>query len=234
MNHEALILKHFNKTLSKDEETVFSNLLETDADFKTLFNEHENMHVAFKLNEKQSLKNHLNNFDSNTHSVKKKLNQKIIVLATACCLLIGAFYFLNNSSSNIYDTYFDVYPNVLEPVVRGEQSTNSDAFMSYENENYSDAEAHFKEVLKKNVNPNIEFYYAMSLLNQDKFDDAQNVLEALKTKTHEFLPEVYWYSALIAVKNNDIKQAKKELDLLKLTNSDFKKEDIKSLLKVFE
>ncbi len=231
MQHEELILKYFNKTLTNNEEVLFSNLLNKDADFKTLFDEHKNMQLAFEINEKEKLKLHLQNLESSKKSVFKTiLNQKFIVFATACCLLIGGFYFINNSSSNLYDNYFEVYPNVLEPVVRGEMNIKSDAFIAYENQNYQVAENNFKLILETNPDDNIRFYYALTLLNQNKTKPAQKVLNSLKQKNHDFLPEIYWYSALIAVKNHDFKLALKELQALQGMNSTFKKEEIKKLI----
>ena len=233
MNHEELILKYFNKTLSKDEESRVSHLLEKDTSFKTLFEEHSNMHMAFKINEQENLTRYLKNIDiNNKHFSKKILTPKIIAFATACCLIISAFYFVNNTndSSNIYEDYFNSYPNVLEPVVRGETTVNNDAFIAYENKNYSKAETLFNNILKKEPNADIEFYYAMSLLNQNKTKEAQEVLNLLKSKKHEFIPEVYWYSALISIKNNDYELAKKEITALNLLDSNFKKTERIKLL----
>lgn len=230
MQYEELILKYFNKTLTNNEEVLFSNLLNKDADFKTLFDEHKNMQLAFEINEKENLKTLLNNIDTKEESSKNnKLNSKTIALLTACCLVIALLYF-NNYNNNIYDDYFEVYPNVLEPVVRGEMNIKSDAFIAYENQNYQVAENNFKLILETNPDDNIRFYYALTLLNQNKTKPAQKVLNSLKQKNHDFLPEIYWYSALIAVKNHDFKLALKELQALQGMNSTFKKEEIKKLI----
>ena len=235
MNHENLILKYFNKTLSKKEETLISNLLETDATFKVLFNEHENMHMAFKLNEKAHLKNRLKQLDPiEVLPIKKTLNKKLISLALACCLAVVAFYFFSNNTMS-YHNYFEVYPNVYQPVVRGSESKNNEAFIAYENKNYLKAENDFKAIIKvNNTDANIEFYYAMSLLNQNKFSEAKAVLNKLKNKNHNFKPETLWYAALISINNKDLELAKKELNTLLKLNSDFKKEETKQLLKRLE
>ena len=157
MQHEELILKYFNKTLTNKEEVLFSNLLKKDADFKTLFDEHKNMQLAFEINEKQNLKTLLNNLETKEESSKKNtLNSKTIALLTACCLVVGLFYFTNykNSASNIYDDYFEIYPNLLEPIVRGETTKNSEAFRAYENENYKEAENNFKFILESKTDYN--------------------------------------------------------------------------------
>jgi len=237
MNPEELITKYFNKTLSKAEENTFTSLLNTDAHFKALFEEHKNMQVAFKINEKAKLKEFLNTLETPKKPfIKTFLNQKTIVLAAACCLVLGVFYFFNSNNTplNIYDNYFEVYPNVLEPVVRGKTSTNSEAFKAYENKSYLKAEKLFETTLKLKPNSNIEFYYAMSLLNQDKLHEAQNVLNDIKLKTHDFEAEVFWYSALIAIKQNDFISAKKELHALNQLKSDFKKLESNRLLKRLE
>ncbi len=231
MKHEELILKYFNKTATEVEEREVALLLDTDTDFKAIFDEHKNMQMAYKINETEDLKAYLNTLDSESPSlIKRTLSHKIIVLATACCLIIGAFYFLNNSSSNLYTDYFDVYPNVLQPVVRGEVNTNNNAFNLYENKLYDEAEQQFKTLLNSKTDYNIEFYYAMSLLNQDKIEAATTVLNGLKSKTHDFKAEVFWYSALIQIKLEDFEKAKTELKALEALKSDFKSQETKILL----
>ena len=103
-------------------------------------------------------------------------------------------------------------------------------FRAYENENYKEAENNFKFILESKTDYNLEFYYAMALLNQNKIKSSDSILNILKNKTHDFVPEVYWYSALIAVSQEDFKNAKKDLKALQDINSNFKKEELKTLL----
>lgn len=235
MNPEELIIKYFNNTLSKEEEIQFTSLLDTDDDFKTLFEEHKDMQMAFKINEKDELKGLLNTIDAPKKSILKILFNKTSALAAACCLVFGVFYFANNSSSStIYETYFEEYPNVLEPVTRGKTTSNSEAFAAYENKYYLEAEKQFKEILNTAPNNNIEFYYAMSLLNQHKTQKAEKVLSELKLKECDFKAEVFWYKALIAVKNKNFETAKKEIKSMNILNTEFKKEERIKLLQLID
>ena len=109
-------------------------------------------------------------------------------------------------------------------------TTNSNAFNLYENKLYDEAEQQFKTLLNSKTDYNIEFYYAMSLLNQEKIEAATTVLNGLKSKTHDFKAEVFWYSALIQIKLEDFEKAKAELKALEALKSDFKSQETKILL----
>lgn len=233
MQHEELIQKYFNNTLTPNESKEVSKRLETNLEFKTLFNEYKDVQTVFKLNEKEILKDYLSSLDQKIIPFYKKLlKNKIILTTIASCLIIGIFYFKSrNTHSNLFETYYDSYPNVYQPIIRGnEVNENTEAFRAYENEDYLNAEQAFKIVLETNDDNNIRFYYAMSLLNQDKTTQAKHILETLKTQKHKFLAEVYWYNALIAIKDKNYLNAKSDLEVLKNLDSNFKTIEQKELL----
>ena len=72
MKHEELILKYFNKTATEVEEREVALLLDTDTDFKAIFDEHKNMQMAYKINETDDLKAYLNFIDSQNPSLMKR------------------------------------------------------------------------------------------------------------------------------------------------------------------
>lgn len=233
MEHEELIQHYFKKTLSKKDMDKVLQLKASDLEFETKFNDYEDVQNAFKLNEKAALRIFLNTIDQKSPSFYNKfINPKVIAIAIASCAIIGFFYFNSlNTPSNLYNSYYDSYPNVYQPIVRGDDANeNTTAFEAYENGKFLKAEKAFKTLSAQTNDDNLLFYYAMSLLNQNKLTEASQVLETLKTKNHEFLAEVYWYSALIDVKNNNYDKAIQNLNNVKKINKDFKNQDIEQLL----
>ncbi|WCO01988.1 hypothetical protein [Psychroserpens ponticola] len=233
MQHEELIQKYFNNTLTPDESKEVSKRLETNSEFQTLFNEYKDVQTAFQLNEKETLKDYLSTLDQKAIPFYKRLlTNKLLLTTIASCLIIGVFYFNSkNTFSDLFETYYDSYPNVYQPVIRGNEiNKNADAFKAYENEDYLNAEQAFKIALEANDDDNIRFYYVMSLLNQNKTIQAKHILDTLKTKEHNFLAEVYWYSALIAIKDKNDSEAIQNLNTVKKLNSNFKANEIIELL----
>ncbi len=238
MDKDELIVKYYRGTLTKSERLEFDSLMQTNEGFKTEVNDYQDIQQAFKLNEREDLKTFLNRIDKK-NTLKRPFStlftkSKLTLIATAACLILAFFYFLNNTQSNeeLYASFFEEYPNVLQPIIRGaDENINYNAFRAYENKDYRNAELAFENLIKIDKNPNLEFYYAMTLLNQNNFDKAKKVLNSLKAKKQDFLAETYWYCALIALKNNDLKLTRKELEKLHEVDSTFKKEKREALLK---
>ncbi len=67
----------------------------------------------------------------------------------------------------------------------------------------------------------------MTLLNQEKFDVA---LEQLKNiEDSNYTAEVYWYTALIHLKNENYKKAQSSLEQLKSLHSPYKEKEAELL-----
>ncbi|MGC6431969.1 MAG: hypothetical protein ACON5F_13065 [Jejuia sp.] len=236
MKSEKLIAKYVKGELTSEEQKEFDNLINTNPDFKLEVEEYRDIHQAFKIKESEDLKGYLKSIDETEKPPKTNKYGKLIAFLTAACLIIGAFFFLDRTPSpdEMYASHFEVYPNVLQPIVRGETATSSDAFRAYENKNYNDAEVAFQNLLKTNKDVNLEFYYAMTLLNQNKFDQAKAILYNLKSKQQDFLAETYWYSALVAIKQNNFISAKKDLETLTNIDPSFKQKDREALFQVIQ
>ncbi|BAO75183.1 hypothetical protein [Winogradskyella sp. PG-2] len=235
MTREELIQGYFKNTLSDSEVQSLKKRLKTDADFKAEFEDYENIHLAFIENEKKVLKERLKNLDNTGLTESKSwLQSSWLRYAAASIIVIGLCYtFLFQNSESMYETYFDVYPNVEQPVVRN-SSANNDGFLAYENANYQKAVIEFESLLESIDNPNIRFYYAMSLMNLGNINDAGKQLESLLATDFEYKAETLWYNALIYVKKDNIDLAIANLKTLDSSNSSFKSKERKLLLQKLE
>ncbi|MBC2843639.1 tetratricopeptide repeat protein [Winogradskyella flava] len=234
MNNEELIQDYIANRLSEKEKAKVERLLETNSGFKTAFESHKDIAVAFKVSEADKLKTYFKQLEDNPVNSTSLFNKfKYVYLAVASIIAIGFFYnsFNTVSGNELFNSNFEIYPNTYQPVTRSnESSANNDAFVAYEKNDFITAERDFETLLKTSENPNIRFYYALSLLNQSKFDLALKQFEILDGKEYDYIEESLWFSALIQVKKeNDIK-AKEKLNQLKILKSAFKSEERKLLL----
>ena len=231
MNNEQLIQRYITEQLNTEERAAFEQRIETDVDFKSEFESHWDIAMAFKISEAQNIKDQLKQLDKDEPQSKSLYSRlKYLYFAVASIFIIGIFYTIFNttSGSDVFHSNFEIYPNTYEPITRSNDvnETNS-PFVAYENRDFIKAEKGFQTRLKHSENSNIRFYYAMTLLNQEKFDVA---LEQLKNITDSnYTAEVYWYAALIHLKNENYKKAQSSLEQLKSLHSPYKKKEAELL-----
>jgi len=234
MNKEDLLKKYFRQSLSEDEEKEFTLLLESDDDFKALYEEYSNFNLAFKSHEAQELKAFLTSVDKQRDVKKITWYKSSTFYYLAAAILIIALclpFLLKPSASSLYNDFYEVYPNVEQPVVRGSEETNTyNAFKAYEASDYNLATKAFEALLQTDSNPNYKFYFAMSLLNDGKFDQALNTLTDLENLKFSYTDETLWYMSLILIKQEQPLKAISKLELLDKSGSPFKSEERKVLL----
>ncbi|WP_298512556.1 hypothetical protein [uncultured Kordia sp.] len=236
MNTEEFIQDYIANRLSDEDKARAEELLQTDTEFRELYESHLELTAAFKISNDKALKKRLQELDANTTTVStKKLNTGIIRrIAIAAIFIIGAFFAINQftAEGDVFDTYFEVCPNTYLPVTRGTatQDVQSEAFKVYESGDYQKAAKAFKDLLATKNNLNIRFYYAMSLLNQEKYDLALNELNSLAQHNFDYQVETFWYAALIHIKKEDNEAARGQLEKLQQLNPNYKSDEIKVIL----
>ena len=232
MDNSLLINRYFKNSLSDKEEILFNDLLEKDTVFQKAFEEHKSMQRAFEINEAERLKDKLKSIEIEKVKPLNSLRQKrwVYSIVASVLVIVGLSVYLNYFNTTLYDDYFEIYPNVYQPIVRGNTEQSTKAFMYYENQNYKKAQNEFEDLLKVESNPNIKFYYALTLLNSGQTDKANQEFEKLKNIEFEFQAEVYWYYALAELKLEKTDQAKRLLKTLKSKYPSYKTEDVEILL----
>lgn len=239
MDQEQLIQDYHASRLTKADQLMVEQLLETDLDFKSEFDDYTTISNAFKISEGKNLKKHLvqleNNLNPSTDKAFKK--NKLIYLAIAAGLIIGFFFKIydGQSGDRLFKSHIDIYPNTYQPITRSTETTDAtSAFQAYENNDFKTAALKFETILQSANNPNIQFYYAMSLIHQSKLNLALAELNALNKNSHDFKAESLWYAALIHIQKEDYKNGLRTLEELNTLNSPFKSEERKVLLQKLE
>ena len=219
MDHEELIEKYFAKSLSNDEKSLFDQLMQTNETFREQVVYEEEVQKAITLNERQALKEKLQSFETK----KPKRNYTIWYAAASFAVMLGIGYwtFSNQVDTNaVYEEYYQSYPNVVAPTVRGENSTDikSEAFYSYDSGDYTKALTLFSKLYDTEKEDYSLFYKSLSLMELKRYDEALTSFEQFDLqKNNGFTPYVKWYKALTLVK---LEQEEKALVLLQeLANS---------------
>lgn len=215
MENDELINKYFEQQLSDQEKVVFESLLQNDSVFAKEVAYQKNVKKAITLNEREALKQTLQSFETN----KKQNNiTQFWYIAIVFLLFFGGlvwFQLMQDSPEKLYQEYYQSYPNVVAPAVRGdkEQNIKSEAFYEYDSENYEKSLELFSKIYTDEALDYALFYQAMSLMELERHQEAIALFEKFETSYQTtFTPFVQWYKALSYLK---IKDKEKAISILK-------------------
>ena len=232
-NNEALFRKKILGLLSAEEERLFDLQFSDNSDFREQYFVYKEMMEVVIVAEKKALKQKLERLNQ---SKKKKL-KLWLPLAASFILLIGlASIFYSRDTNDLYDTYFDTYPNLILPTTRGGQENGGileKAFFNYDRRQFEEANRAFETYLQNNKDSRISFYQAMGLMNSRKLEEAKKILvsvEKSENESFEYMQETRWYLALLYMREGNKENALKLLETNKAKESDFKLEETDDLL----
>lgn len=204
MENEALIRKYFEYQLSEEEKMLFASLLQNDAAFAKEVEYQKNVKKAITLNEREALKQKLKSYEA-----KPKLSTAYWLSAAVVILFFGGltwFQLKPFSPEELYQEYYQSYPNVVAPTVRGDNEGNikSDAFYEYDSGNYEKSLTLFSKIYADEGVDYALFYKAMSLLELNRYKEAIASFDLIETTDNNaFTPFVKWYKALSYLKLNE-------------------------------
>lgn len=211
MDKELLLEKYFEKSLTEAEEIKFGKLLEDDADFAAAYAFEKNVRNALIRNEKAALKEKLQAFENEKPAKVKSLRW---YYAAACMVFLAGISLWitsqNESGAKLYDSYYQTYPNVIAPAVRGSQSDDiqSRAFDAYDNGDYQEAEQLFDEIYQDEQIDFALFYKGLAQLELEQYTKAEETFKQFDfSKNNSFTHYFKWYLALAELKTNDPKAA---------------------------
>jgi hypothetical protein len=225
-NDIPFIEKYLAGSLSKSEATQFQERL-TDIDFKNELQAHKTALLAVKSEGRKNLKAQFQQWDKNITSNKTQVEKEakpknnlwklLIGLLLVSLLGVSIYYFLNKEKpvvidKSLYAANFEAYPNVIAPLQKGapEEDAYKKAFQSYELKKYKEAE---NALAKLDQNDEaVQFYRALNFMANKNYAQASITLsKVIQNKNHRFLQPAQWYSALIAIQDQKMNQAKNML-----------------------
>lgn len=215
---------------------AFEQQLKEQLELAMAFETYQGLHLHLenkfgKENELAAFKQHLKGI-SKDHFKKEK--PKVMVfkpwyyaVAASVAVLIGLF-FVNKHSDPVFEDYNQ--PETAFFTERGEANTAlkmaQDAFNA---KKYKEAIPFFETILKTDNSAEIQYFYGMSLLEENQLAKAEGVFMTLKSGNSIYRDKAAWRLALSMLKRKKDKECKK---LLLAIPSDFEDYDqVESLLK---
>lgn len=231
MDKSNLLDKYFEDALTEEERSQFELLLRTDAEFLEAFNFQKELKSALIRNERKVVKEKLKAHDRS----KKTLSfDWKYVAAAMVALCIGLYFFTNQTvqSQALYAEYYEVFPNVVSPVVRADMAeTNLEqkAFIAYESGDYNQAIALFTTIYDTTHMEYAVFYKAMSMMQTDAHWPETIQILATTNWSELFRDKAKWYLSLAYLHQNQPEQAQATLKELS-AESTYRSQQVKALL----
>lgn len=219
MNEEYYLLfdEYLSDEMSDEARTAFEKQLKEDVAVASAFETFKELHLHLetKFGKAAALKA----FEENLKSISKKefktKKSKVIpfkpwqyAMAASVAVLVGLFLFQNTNPS--FDDYNN--PEGAYFTERGlENGTLKAAQEAYNEKKYKKAIPYFEIILKENKSPELQFFYAVSLLEDNQFQKSESNFNELKQGTSIYKDKAIWYLALSKLKQKDYESCKKIL-----------------------
>lgn len=212
-----------------EEKILFEEKLQNDAKFKEQFNLYKEttqflshkfsaQTIDFKDNLKSISKEH---FADTNQSKSKVIAFKPWYYAVAACLIIalGIFTFTNNDPK--YGDYSQ--HESAHFVERGDADINmKDAQEFFNTKQYQKAIVSFEKI-EDLTNPELQYFYAIALIETDHYRNAELYLNNIKSGTSVYKEKANWYLALSNLKQKKIEECKTYLNQIPAEAEDYPK-----------
>jgi tetratricopeptide (TPR) repeat protein len=221
--HDDLITKYFESALSDQEREEFDALLHANAEFQAEVEFQNLVKTAITLNERASLKTQLQALEyDETRKVPKRVlfDWKTWLVAASVVLVMFSIYHFwpqKQSMQELFAAHFEVYPNLVAPIVRGERedALKFRAFEAYDAADYDNAIKLFSELIALGETDYAFFYRGQAALASRKTDLAlADFHKHLESNPSAFVVEAHWFLALCYLNLNDKNMAIKHLAIV--------------------
>jgi hypothetical protein len=229
-----LIQSYLDRSLSAIEKEKLEKRLKEEPLLKTMYLEQQQLingirysHLQHKLEQLRALEATLPALDLNAQKGRQFSLQrywKPLAVAASISIIVVTFIFLNrpDDPAELYASYFEPYPNIFEPIVRGENdvvSKRSIAFQAYESGNYTQAASLFTELLQEKKEPGMLLLLGNANLMLNNTKEARNNFITLINDFEEYDLQSKWYLGLSYLKEGDLKSA--QLIMREVSNSEY-------------
>ena len=230
----GLIQSYLDRSLSDTEKEKLEKRLKEEPLLKTMYLELQQLisgirysHLRQKLEQLRKLEATLPEIKQEIQNGKQIFLQrywKPLAAAASISIIVVTSIFLNRSEdpAELYASYFEPYPNVFEPITRGENevvSKRTTAFQAYEAKDFAQAASLFNELLKEKKEPGVLLLLGNANLMLNNTKEARNNFITLINDFDEFDTQGKWYLGLSYLKEGDVKSA--QLIMRELSNSEY-------------
>ncbi|WP_291284928.1 tetratricopeptide repeat protein [Flavobacterium sp.] len=213
----------FEKQLSEDHELAseFETFKEVQSQLRNKLG-HEEEREAFTANLAQISEKH---FNANKPKVVR-MRPWYFAAAASIIILFGLFFFDYNGTPEFED--FN-HPETASFVERGDtDETLKQAEKAFNEGKYVLAIPFFEELLSENKTAEMQYFYGISLLEEDHYKPAEAIFNELKSGTSVYKEKAKWYLALSKLKQKDYKGCR---EILQTISQDYENyDDVQELL----
>jgi len=219
--------RYLTNAMSKAERSDFESSLK---DNDLLNKQVEEIRMLHEAVEEQNLRNKLNEFhqeiDTENQKVisidtfkKKSTNYKLYAVAASVAILIGLGYWLISTqkpqNEKLFAEYFVSDPGLITPMSATSNYEFYRGMVDYKQGEYDLAIVRWNQLIAQDPeNDTLNFYLGVSYLTLENHSKATSYLEKVTgAKSSIFIPDVYYYLGLAALKQGNIEDAKAALKI---------------------
>jgi len=232
MNEEIYIKfeNYLNNQLSENDKLDFENLIQNDADIREKFriyqnwtnyleNKFDSKTIDFKENLKSISKTH---FSEKEEDKSKVINFKpfYYAIAASVVLAFGTWFMMQGTPeygdfNQHENAYFTERGSIIKNLRLAQNAFNE--------KNYKVAIENFEIVLKDYDKPEVRFFYGISLLEENRYSEAETNFTNIQEGTSIYKDKATWYLALSKLKQNQFEECKNYIKQIPEDAEDYEK-----------
>lgn len=201
---DILIDAYLRGNLTSEDKLLLEQKLK-EKDFKQKYNEATLLLEVLKEEDAKKLKSRMQSIEKAEFGTNKSqgiFNTMKLGILALIIIFSGLIYFLiftsSDNSEEIYATFYEPYPNVIDPIVKGSSNVPS-IYQFYELKDYSKVINDLTS--RSSLDIDEQFYLASSYLGENDYTKASTQFEALKNSA-KYADPSQWYLALICINQN--------------------------------
>lgn len=218
----TLIERYLAGELTPEEKKSFEDRIKSDLDFAEKVSLYrslgENLKSRFSgEQDEQRLRESLQAISK--EEITKK-SGKVISLqwyhwaAAASIALIAVFWFYTTTPTLPHYSDYAIHGS-LSLTERGDDSLKHQAEEAFNAAKYEQAVHYFNQLLEADPdNTELQLYKGISLLELDRYEEAESIFDPIKNSTTVYQDKAIWYLALSALKQKDYDKCKALLNQL--------------------
>ena len=226
----TLIERYFDSELNEEEMKTFSLRIEVDETFKSLVQREKVILGAIRnqglLDNLQYLKSVEEKIQGNQVFTGRSRNWYYYAAAAVVTIMLAVTFLLpsfEESSDDLFATYFTAYPNVFEATLRGTATTTkrTEAFQAYESKAYKKAVVLFGELLQVHKDEEVLLLLGNSNLMLGEVQKAEENFVTLISEFDNLDIPAKWYLSLCYLKSGETEKARNLLEELAGTDNSY-------------
>lgn len=232
MNEEVYISfeSYLNNEMPQAEKELFEKRLNSDNQFRENFNlykettamlenKFDSKTIDFKENLKSISKTH---FSEKEEDKSRVINFKpfYYAIAASVVLAFGTWFMMQgNPEYGDFNQHENAYFTERGSIIKNLRLAQN----AFNEKNYKVAIENFEIVLKDYDKPEVRFFYGISLLEENRYSEAETNFTTIQQGTSIYKDKATWYLALSKLKQNQFEECKNYIKQIPEDAEDYEK-----------